>query len=123
PQRVLQARLNAASVFHRGGNRKAGWEQLTLAEEEARQLQEAEALWAEIYRAKGQLAEDDGNHELAAEAYLEAIRHQKDGEALVLLHRRRARALSRLGRLEEAIEAAQAAVHLLEKRKDMPREQ
>src|SRR5690606_24959459 len=96
--------------------------QAALAQVEADQLGDP-GLLSEVYRLKGRLAEREERWEEAAAAYEEGIRHRRDPEGLIPLHRHRALCLHRLGRLEEAIESARQAVALLEKRGDTPRDQ
>ena len=121
-ERMVQARVNAASAHHRAGEREEAWRQAAQAEGEAQSLGRPDLL-ADVYRLQGELAQQEERWEEAVQAYDRAISLRNDAEALIPLHRHRAHCLHRLGRLEEAAASARRAVALLEKQSNASREQ
>lgn len=120
-RRKIQARINAASAFHRGELYPMAWEQIDTALEEAMELDDPD--WtAKVHDVRGRFFDKEERWQEAEEAFARAIALEAEGNALMMLHRRRSRVLARLGRCDEAIEAAREAVDMLEKSKDVPRE-
>lgn len=120
--RKIQARINAASQFHRGGLYPQAWEQIDTALQEAMELDDPD--WAaKVHDVRGRFFEKEERWEEAADAIARAIALETDENALIRLHRRRSRVLARLGRYDEAIGAAREAVDMLEKGKNVPPEQ